>query len=601
MKELLDKVTPNAVNSSPNPEKLPRNAQRKPRYGHGMVLSLLYMGFATAVAITTYYLNSIANVPTFFGLLTRTFSTPWIVPITTLLQGASIVPNATLTLNNSFALSNLLYKACTTNNKPCADGFVPESNLIWSKVGQTFAAIPNFDQPLFQDPNQIIKFKHISNLNGWNKAAIQYYIDGFDVAMTCQIRRTKYVVGTAPAIVDTLAYCSQRTYDPEWICENEVDLDVNTYAIQMQKGNAVYLGVVKRGQIYFNPGHTALMTGGQLGNVTLQTVRSVNMYEYDMIQESGVWDILTVSDCKNLNFKNNWGWLLQVRGLITITWQCQSLMLTNSIVLFFMTIYLVILQFTFLHRSTVCCVPVYMSKNVVGLVILFIVFYGNHNVQALTTYLLLNPTYNQTWYALYGPIQVASIVGIMTGTIIQIWFNPQVVTQTWKDTYFPIETFCGPFRVMLQYQQIVMLSFVIMIIGIMFIYIDEYWFKDKTNIPESNTALQYLNVKDFSSVATSTKRCLVLNDRGELAVDSGILLSKNMIQISRNIMTRTCNIQYEVIYRFVPKFLQKYYSQVVGSMLAIQLEEDKITDKGLYLYLYEMGIGGRNQLSGYFS
>ncbi|OQR81529.1 hypothetical protein THRCLA_11644, partial [Thraustotheca clavata] len=220
-----------------------------------------------------------------------------------------------------------------------------------------------------------------------------------------------------------------------------------------QKGIARYLGVVKRGHIFRNPGKTAVLSGGLLGNITLQTVRSVNMYEYDMVEKNGYLDSKRLQTC-----------------FITITWKCQATMLTNSIVLFIMTFYLAILQFTFLQRSIVCCAPVYMSKNIVGLVILFIVFYNNYNVQALTTYLLLNPSYNQVFYALCCPVQVASIVGIMTRTIIQIWFNPQVVTQTWiimlfssinlllssswKVMCFRIEISHNLFHALLQYQQI---------------------------------------------------------------------------------------------------------------------------------------------------
>ncbi|OQR88546.1 hypothetical protein ACHHYP_06758, partial [Achlya hypogyna] len=114
-------------------------------------------------------------------------------------------------------------------------------------------------------------------------------------------------------------------------------------------------------------------------------------------------------------------------------WQCDSLMFTNAVVLFLVALNVCVVQIIFLRRSHICYIPVYMSKNVLGAVILFVAYWGNANLQTLTTYLIQNPADSipARWYALCGPAQMASIVGIMTGTIIQIWFNPRVVTQTW--------------------------------------------------------------------------------------------------------------------------------------------------------------------------
>jgi len=77
-------------------------------------------------------------------------------------------------------------------------------------------------------------------------------------------------------------------------------------------------------------------------------------------------------------------------------------------------------------------VPVYMSKNVIGAVILIIAFGGNLNFQVLSTYLRRSEAdgFNYIFYSLCGPAQIASIVGIMTGTIVQIYFNPRLVTST---------------------------------------------------------------------------------------------------------------------------------------------------------------------------
>ncbi|ETW06967.1 hypothetical protein H310_03070 [Aphanomyces invadans] len=408
-------------------------------FGQGMVLSVLYLGFATVVAVSTYYLNNIANTPVLYDVVMQAFDyNQWDVPVNTLLQGFGDI-NMTYSsspIDRTVSLSNLLYKACGMNDQGCAATFLGDTNQVWMAVGKAFSLIPNFDQPLFQDPTKLVKFKHINNLSGWNKAVVQFYIDGHDMAITCMVRRTSFYLSQeaeSTATVDSLAYCSERKYDPKWMCENEVGLDVNTYAIQVNKGVATYIGVCKRSQIYLHAGHTAQVTGGLSGSQFIQTVPAVIEYMGGIIQASAPWDVLGVSQCYTYNFNTNLGWLLQIQGVVTMTWKCDSLMVTNSIVLWAMSIYLVALQLIFLRRSVICSVPVDMSKSIIGLAILFVAFYGNENLQALTTFLIQNPVggFPSMFYALCGPAQVASIVGIMTGTLIQIWFNPLVVTQTW--------------------------------------------------------------------------------------------------------------------------------------------------------------------------
>ncbi|OQS02172.1 hypothetical protein THRCLA_05433, partial [Thraustotheca clavata] len=287
--------------------------------GQGMVLAILYLGFATIVAVSTYYLNGIANTPVFFGVVMEAFDyNQWDVPVNTLLQGT-----ADLNLNISVApadgsvsLSDLLYKTCPMNDQSCANTFLPNVNQVWYKVGKAFALIPNFDEPKFQDPNNLVKFKHINNLSGWNKAVVQFYIDGYDMAITCMVRRTSFYLTQAAistAVVDSLAYCSRRAYDPNWMCENEVALDVNTYAIQMTQGKATYIGVVKRGQVYLNAGRTAILSGGLSGNVFVQTVPAIDEYMGGIVQASAPWDVLGVTRCNNYDPKTKLGFLLQLQ------------------------------------------------------------------------------------------------------------------------------------------------------------------------------------------------------------------------------------------------------------------------------------------------
>ncbi|OQR89394.1 hypothetical protein ACHHYP_06311 [Achlya hypogyna] len=314
-----------------------------------------------------------------------------------------------------------------------------------------------------------------------------------------------------------------------------------------------------------------------------------------------------------------------------MTWKCQSLMVTNSAVLWAMCIYLVALQFIFLRHSRICAVPVYMSKNVVGLAILGVAFYGNENLQSLTTFLIQNPVGNfpSLFYALCGPAQVASIVGIMTGTLIQIWFNPLVVTETWIVMAFSIinwiivfvlEGFVFPYQnenlpatcglrtstSCFQYSAIprtyylsAIISGAIVIVAIGVIYFHSRRHSSMIPIPPTNSALLYLNVPDFATIATSTAGCVIVNSEGVAGIDEGILLIKNMLHVSDTVMTRSSNVQYELIFRFTPWFLKRLFSESVGSILVYQVHEGKITRQFDHKMLHEMDIGRMGRVTGY--
>ncbi|KAF0683993.1 hypothetical protein As57867_024001, partial [Aphanomyces stellatus] len=95
----------------------------------------------------------------------------WDVPVNTLLQGSGVVYANYSTappIDGTVSLSDLLYKTCGMNDQGCAATFLGDTNQIWAAVGKAFADIPAFDQPLFQDKTQVIQFRHINNLSGWN-------------------------------------------------------------------------------------------------------------------------------------------------------------------------------------------------------------------------------------------------------------------------------------------------------------------------------------------------------------------------------------------------------------------------------------------------
>ncbi|OQR91505.1 hypothetical protein THRCLA_22457 [Thraustotheca clavata] len=322
-----------------------------------------------------------------------------------------------------------------------------------------------------------------------------------------------------------------------------------------------------------------------------------------------------------------------MQGVETMTWKCDSLMLTNSIVLWCITIYLLILQFIFLRKSVICVMPVYMSKNVVGAAILFVAFWGNNNLQTLSTFLRANQVdgFNFSFYALCGAAQIASIVGIMTGTAIQIWFNPLIVTQTWLLLIFGVinwiivfilEGFVFPYishivthscalqtstncfyysAIPDSYFVSAIVSGVITAMAIGIIYLDSSRRIDPNIIPPTNSALQYLSVTNFSTIATTTRGCSIVRYPEGAMIDEGVLLIKNMLHVSNENLTRLSNVQYELIYRFMPRILKRIFSETVGSILVYVVEDGKITRDFTHKFLHEMEIGKMNKVTGYLA
>ena len=412
-------------------------------FQHGVVLTLLYFAFATLVAITTYKLSTLANTSVFLGINFSSYTTnKFAIPITTLLQGTTTLQlSAPLPFDATISLTTLVYAQCGKRNTTCANGFQSTSHQLWGHVAKTLALVPNFDDPLFTDPTQTVTIQHINNMSGWNKPMVQISIPGHDMAITCMIKRATFYPASAPAStaeVDSIAFCSTRKYDPKWICENDAALDANTYAIRVGKGKATYLGVAPRSDVYLNPGYLATFRNGATA-IRLTTLTFYDEYQRGILRTLAPWDVLAEASCASLDVETGLGWLLQCKGLVTMVWESDALMLTNSVVLWLVTAYLVALQLMFLRHSVVCSVSTYLSKTVVDLAILFVSFYGNANLQTLTTYLYKRPSSETpVYYKWLGPAQLASVVGIMTGPLIQMWFNPRLVTQTWLLLVFSV-------------------------------------------------------------------------------------------------------------------------------------------------------------------
>ncbi|EQC41292.1 hypothetical protein SDRG_01267 [Saprolegnia diclina VS20] len=608
-----------------------RQSQQAWKLGSGLVLALVYLALATLVALSTYTLSTIANTPLFMGLNLQTFtSNQFNVPINVVLKGETALPLAsTQPLDATLSLSTLLYKLCKKDDQACAASFLPSSNEIWRSVVKALALIPSFDQPLFQDPTQTVVISHINNLSGWNKPMAQMYISGHDMAITCMVRRASFYVATSSpstAVIDSVVFCSQRKFDPNWVCENDVSEDANTYALRIGKGEARYLGVAPRSDVYMNPGYLATFRN-EAATVRLNTLTFFDEYQYGMLRTFAPWDLLPAVSCATFNTETGLGWLFMCKGLVTMIWESDALMLSNSAVLWLLTAYLVALQLVFLRHSAICSVPVYMSKTVVGLAILFVSFYGNMNLQALTTYLSMKPSAETPkYYKWLGAAQLASIVGIMTGPLIQMWFNPRLVTQTWLllvfslvnwSLVFVLEAFVFPARSRIvpgpcyhasssncfafdaiahTYYASAIASASVVIVAILCVNVhSSYCKRDKVKAAATNSVLGYLEISDLSSVLTSPHGLLVSTADGAIGIDHGVLLVKNMLQVSDMVLTRTSNVQYELIYRLLPTtFLRTLFSRSIGSIRIVSVDRTRILRQSSFKHLHEMDLGSRH-------
>ncbi|EQC41336.1 hypothetical protein SDRG_01310 [Saprolegnia diclina VS20] len=323
---------------------------------------------------------------------------------------------------------------------------------------------------------------------------------------------------------------------------------------------------------------------------------------------------------------------MDMQGYVTMLWTCDSIFLLSALVLWCLTFYLVLLQFAFLRHSVICSVPVYLSKNVIGPVILLLTFYGNRSLQSLSTYMYQNPSFDKTYLVYLGPAQLASIVGIMTGTLIQIWFNPRLVTQTWLLLVasvvnwllvFCLEAFvvapqsnavssscrlatsinCFAFDALPRLHVLSpLLSGGIVLLAIACVYLTSWYISYTVRVPRTNSVLAYLGVPNLSSVTTSIEGCTATNLNGDVVLDRGLLLIKNMLQVSDAYVTRTCNVQYELFFRLLPSDrLKRVFSQLVGSVLVVHIHRDRIQKKSSYKHLHELQMGAMRHTPGYLS
>ncbi|EQC25748.1 hypothetical protein SDRG_16409 [Saprolegnia diclina VS20] len=586
-----------------------RHLSPVPSFGAGFVLGLFYFVLASIVVLCTYTLQSIANVWTPFGLLSHELDSPaWSVPVHTLLRGQTTMSTFDLPQNQTLSFSALVYARCGFKDRVCADAYMPLTIAVWSILGAAFVDLWSTPRP------HLVRIDHINNLSGWNKALAQFSVA--DDAIVCILRRANYTyLGTNASSVDSLAFCAIRPRDPNWVCENSGPMNSSTRLYSMNHGHVTFLGQVARSDIILNAGHSALLTGGNDGPVHLSTVPSVDEFQGGVLQHTAPFDLFAVSDCSLYDMTSQLGWRLTLSGNMTLFWTCNSLMLTNAVILWCMLFYCSLLQWLYLRHSVICVAPVYMSKSVLGLALVGMTVYGNDNIQVVTTFLVQNAIAPTLWprlLALCGPMQAASVAGIVTGKFVQLWFTPRIVTQTWLlgafsvlnwALIFVLERFVFPYQQdplaatctlpmstnCFRYSRIahtwylsaVVASGVIgLAIGV--IYLDMRSRLDEVRVHPDNSLLTYLEIVDLRAIAKTCRGC-VTRDGRHVIVDSGILLMKNMLRVSNLYITRVNNVPYTLAHALLPHWIQRWRTNDSQTIRVLEMKDGRITRTSYYL------------------
>lgn len=302
-------------------------------------------------------------------------------------------------------------------------------------LGPSFSLISGFDVPELASLPDKIKLSYVNTLSGFNFPVVQYYIPGNPWAVVCTVHRAPYPVprgarNKSKGDIDSVAICTKRKYDPQWICENEVAKDVMSYIIKIKLGKVTYLGSTPRGELYDKLGSIAKLTGSAQGTGLLSTVIAIDEYNGGVIQSIAPWDMAPAYLCQDtFNATTYAGMRWQGQGVASMTW----MMVTNSFVLWSAIMSLAVIQFIYLPKSSVSVIPVNMAKTIVGPVILGFACYSNKNMQVLTTFLNLNTvtSFDVTPYRLCGPIMFSSVIALMSGAAFHMFFNPLLVTPSY--------------------------------------------------------------------------------------------------------------------------------------------------------------------------
>ncbi|TMW59709.1 hypothetical protein Poli38472_004778 [Pythium oligandrum] len=578
---------------------------------NGMICTVIYVIFATLLAISAYGLQSIANRPIKLGVVELTwFRETFDISVNTFMQGkttmqAIAAANSTDS-HGTRSLADLQYDTCGKRDWTCADKVRPNTEQVLYLLADAFHTIPQFELPELAKRSSELTVQYVNQLTGYNFPVVQYSLAGVETdptwAVTCIFRRTRYRVAQEEADeIDSIAICSKRRYDPDWICENGAEKNVTSYIVKIKHGQVKYLGQTPRGELYYNPGNVATLRGSAQGTGFLSTVIGIDEYNGGVLQSSAPWDIAAAYLCKGtFNFDTYVGMRWQGQGLVNMTWTSGSLLLTNSLVLWAITMSLALLQFLYLPRSSVCVLPVEVAKSLVGPVILGFACYGNYHVQVLTTHLQLSKVsgFNSTPLKLCGPVMFASVIGIMSGTAIQSVFNPLLVAPSYVLTIVSVVNWFVVFAL----EAYVVIATGIVMVGIVVVFMIRRRQSTKVVVSNMNSVLRLFSVSSLDDLATSgAGGCVVIGSQGIPVVDAGVLLNKNLIRVSSTSIVRVGMVKYVFLWRLLPPFLSRLVSHVVGLTLVIKSSQDRVVKELVFFELKDMKLHTVKQLPAYYS
>ncbi|GLE07085.1 hypothetical protein PINS_up016954 [Pythium insidiosum] len=611
----------------------------------GMLSTVVYLFFATVLALSAWGLDRLANKPINLGVVENAwFRDIFEVPVYTFLQGDTTAERVAQDLaanltHGTQSLADLQYDQCGKRDPLCADALRANTERVLLLLARAFQSVSGFDAPAFVTALDHVRMQYVNTLSGFNTPVVQYSLPGERDAVVCIVRRNRFRVAQEQETleeIDSVALCSRRAFDPDWICENEVDMATATYVFRVNLGRAVYLGETPRRELYYNPGNVARLKGGPRGTALLSAVIAIDEYNGGVLQASAPYDVAPAYLCKGtFDASTNTGMRWQGQGVVSMTWRANSLMVTNSLVLWALTMLLAVLQLAYLRRSSVCVVPVYLAKSIVGPIILGFVCYGNYNVQVLTTYLEQNrvTSFNAEPYQLCGPAVIAAILAIMSGTAIQMLFASYLVSPSYLLTLvgvanfvlvaaleavvfpkqstmkprpcaLPASTSCADFTAVRRTSFLSPLLVVSSIaVGIFVIRVAAR--RRDTGDRAASARNSLLRMFDAESVLelaiTSAGGSVVMRSDGALLLDAGIMLHKNLVRVSATAIVRTNIVKYALLYRCLPSSLARLLSRAVGRVLVVRANGDKVSSKITFMELKDMQLHTWREIPTYYS
>ncbi|DAZ95838.1 TPA: hypothetical protein N0F65_008557 [Lagenidium giganteum] len=221
------------------------------------------------------------------------------------------------------------------------------------------------------------------------------------------------------------------------------------------------------------------------------------------------------------------------------------------------------------------------------------------------------------WYLYCGAVMMASIVGIMSGPIIQLKFQQKLATPPYVLTIvsvvnavivFGLEAFV--FSRYCYYAQTTdcMLSTSTSCIACLMIHRRSYFSviiaaigiiigcaiitdsarKDVTVVPASNSVLQLFGAQTIYELAVSSKGGCVEVDNAGVKLDSSVLLANKLVRVSNQYVVDVSMMKCVLLYGLLPiSFVRRHLDRPVLVLLA---EKDRVTTSFAYVKLSDLHL-----------